>query len=92
LLYWRKFFTFLLIADGEHTVEGLLLERVDEQDTELEGNVYQRTGYTAGINSAPLKKYKFYSSSSTEYVEVPAGHPAWPRWAGWAKERVLKII
>lgn len=46
----------------------------------------------AGIDGAALKKCKFYSTSSTEYVEVPAGHPAWPRSAGWAKERVLKII
>ena len=68
-----------------------MLERV-EKNTRLEGNVYQRRGYVAGIDGAPLKEYKYYSASSTEYVEVPVRHPAWPRWAGWAKERVLKII
>jgi hypothetical protein len=94
LLHWRKWFTFLLIADGEHTVEGLLLESVHRMDTRLRGDVYQRRGYAAGIDDAPLKKYtgKDYYSSSTQYVQVPAGHPAWPRWAGWGQERVLKII
>jgi hypothetical protein len=42
-----------------------------------------------GIDGAPLRKYKYFSTSSSEYVEVPAGHPAWSRWSGWAKERVL---
>ena len=67
------------------------------KNTRRKGNVYQRIGYAVVIDGAPIKKYRYrnYTSSSTEYEQMPARNPAWPRWAGWAgwgKERVLKSV
>lgn len=78
-LRWRLF--FLLIADGEHAVEGLLV-RSAGKETGLEGNVYEKTGYAAVIQGAPLGMSKDYSA---EFEEVEPGFPAWSKWRAWRR-------
>lgn len=89
--YRRDVLLFLLIGDGEHHVEGLLLKNLGKQ-TALEGRVFERRGYAVGLQNVPLRKYKDYSTDSTEFEEVEPGFPTWPSWAGLAEKIVLKII
>jgi hypothetical protein len=75
-LWWGLL--FLLIADGEHAIEGLLV-RSARKDTGLEENVYERRVYAIGIQGALLKRFKGYSTDSTEFEEVEPGSPAWSK-------------
>ena len=77
--------------DGEQAVEGLLV-RTTGKETGLEGNVYERRGYSVGIQEAPLRRYKDCSTDSTEFEEVEPVFPAWSKWAGLGEKMGLGIL
>jgi len=88
-LWWGLL--FLLIADEEQAVEGLLV-RTTGKETGLEENVYERRGYSVGIQEPPLRRYKDCSTDSTEFEEVEPGFRAWSKWAGLGEKMGLGIL
>ncbi|KAF2273588.1 HET-domain-containing protein [Westerdykella ornata] len=87
----RERLRFLLISDGEHSLSGLLLKKMEGH--QLGDEVYERVGYACDEASAPVKVESFYTTDSDfDYEPAPADHRAWAAWEKFASKKVMKII